>query len=102
MTIGHGNPIVVQSMCATKTTDVGATVAQAEALREAPFHVRDREGRPGRVSVSPSEPLCWYHQSQGGFCRPGDHPACLRCALVILTFEIGGPGFPGNGRETDR
>ena len=35
VTIGGGNPIVVQSMCATKTTDVDATVAQAEALREA-------------------------------------------------------------------
>jgi (E)-4-hydroxy-3-methylbut-2-enyl-diphosphate synthase len=35
VTIGGGNPIVVQSMCATKTTDVDATVAQAEALRGA-------------------------------------------------------------------
>ena len=35
VTIGGGNPIVVQSMCATKTTDVDATVAQAEALHAA-------------------------------------------------------------------
>ena len=35
VTIGGGNPIVVQSMCATKTTDVDATVAQAEALQGA-------------------------------------------------------------------
>lgn len=33
--IGAGNPIVVQSMCATKTRDIDATVAQAEALSEA-------------------------------------------------------------------
>ena len=32
VTIGGGNPIVVQSMCATKTTDVDATAAQANAL----------------------------------------------------------------------
>ncbi len=30
--IGAGNPIAVQSMCATKTADVDATVAQIEAL----------------------------------------------------------------------
>ncbi|MBI3097328.1 MAG: (E)-4-hydroxy-3-methylbut-2-enyl-diphosphate synthase [Planctomycetes bacterium] len=35
ITIGGGAPVAVQSMCATKTTDVDATVAQAEALREA-------------------------------------------------------------------
>jgi len=33
--IGGGHPIVVQSMCATKTEDVEATAAQAEALRAA-------------------------------------------------------------------
>jgi (E)-4-hydroxy-3-methylbut-2-enyl-diphosphate synthase len=32
VTIGDGNPIVVQSMCATKTTDVEATLAQVEQL----------------------------------------------------------------------
>ena len=32
ITIGSGHPIAVQSMCATKTSDVEATVAQAEAL----------------------------------------------------------------------
>jgi len=32
VTIGGGHPIVVQSMCATKTTDVDATVAQVESL----------------------------------------------------------------------
>ncbi len=35
LTIGAGNPIAVQSMCATKTTDVEATVDQAETLRRA-------------------------------------------------------------------
>jgi len=34
-TIGAGHPVVVQSMCATPTRDVDATVEQAEALREA-------------------------------------------------------------------
>jgi len=33
--IGDGNPIAVQSMTATKTQNVEATIAQAEALREA-------------------------------------------------------------------
>ncbi len=33
--VGDGNPIVVQSMCATHTRDVEATTAQAEALRAA-------------------------------------------------------------------
>ncbi len=35
ITIGAGSPIAVQSMCATKTTDVSATVAQIEALQRA-------------------------------------------------------------------
>ncbi len=35
VTIGDGHPIVVQSMCATKTTDVDATVEQVEALAAA-------------------------------------------------------------------
>ena len=35
VTIGGGNPIVVQSMCATKTADVEATVAQVNQLAEA-------------------------------------------------------------------
>ncbi len=35
ITIGAGAPIAVQSMCATKTRDIDATVAQAEQLREA-------------------------------------------------------------------
>ena len=35
VTIGGGSPIVVQSMCATKTTDVEATAAQANMLAEA-------------------------------------------------------------------
>ena len=34
VTLGNGNPIAVQSMTATKTQNVDATVAQAEALRE--------------------------------------------------------------------
>ena len=33
--VGGGNPIVVQSMCATPTRHVAATAEQAEALREA-------------------------------------------------------------------
>ena len=35
LTIGGGSPIVVQSMCATKTADVEATAAQTDALAEA-------------------------------------------------------------------
>ena len=35
VTIGGGNPIVVQSMCATKTADVEATVAQVNQLAAA-------------------------------------------------------------------
>lgn len=33
--IGAGHPIVIQSMCATKTADAEATAAQAEALKRA-------------------------------------------------------------------
>lgn len=33
--IGGGHPILIQSMCATHTQDIDATVAQAESLREA-------------------------------------------------------------------
>jgi (E)-4-hydroxy-3-methylbut-2-enyl-diphosphate synthase len=33
--IGGGHPVVVQSMCATRTQDVDATVEQAEAIRAA-------------------------------------------------------------------
>ena len=32
VTIGGGHPVVVQSMCATRTSDVAATVAQVENL----------------------------------------------------------------------
>jgi (E)-4-hydroxy-3-methylbut-2-enyl-diphosphate synthase len=35
VTIGSGNPIVVQSMCATKTADVEATAAQVDQLADA-------------------------------------------------------------------
>jgi (E)-4-hydroxy-3-methylbut-2-enyl-diphosphate synthase len=35
VTVGGGNPVVVQSMCATKTSDVEATVAQIDALAAA-------------------------------------------------------------------
>ncbi len=35
VTIGGGHPIVVQSMCATKTTDIEATVAQIDQLAAA-------------------------------------------------------------------
>ncbi len=35
ITIGAGHPIAVQSMCATHTTDVDATVAQINDLHEA-------------------------------------------------------------------
>jgi len=34
-TLGSGHPVAVQSMCATRTQDVDATVEQAEAIREA-------------------------------------------------------------------
>jgi len=33
--IGGGHPVAVQSMCATKTQDIDATVEQAEAIRKA-------------------------------------------------------------------
>ena len=33
--VGGGEPVAVQSMCATPTREVAATAAQAEALREA-------------------------------------------------------------------
>jgi len=35
VTLGNGHPVVIQSMCATKTTDIQATAAQAERLRRA-------------------------------------------------------------------
>ena len=35
ITIGSGHPVAVQSMCATRTQDVAATVEQAEAIRGA-------------------------------------------------------------------
>jgi (E)-4-hydroxy-3-methylbut-2-enyl-diphosphate synthase len=35
VTLGAGHPVVVQSMCATRTQDVDATVEQAEAIRRA-------------------------------------------------------------------
>jgi (E)-4-hydroxy-3-methylbut-2-enyl-diphosphate synthase len=35
VTLGAGHPVAVQSMCATRTQDVDATVAQAEAIRRA-------------------------------------------------------------------
>ncbi len=35
VTIGHGHPIAVQSMCATKTTDVPATLQQLRSLQQA-------------------------------------------------------------------
>ncbi len=35
VSLGAGHPIAVQSMCATRTQDVDATVAQAEAIRAA-------------------------------------------------------------------
>lgn len=33
--LGAGSPVIVQSMCATKTTDIDATVAQVHQLQEA-------------------------------------------------------------------
>ena len=35
VTLGAGHPVAVQSMCATRTRDVDATVEQAEAIRKA-------------------------------------------------------------------
>jgi len=39
ISIGGGHPVVVQSMCATRTQDVDATVEQAEAIRMAGGHL---------------------------------------------------------------
>jgi len=39
ITIGGGHPVVVQSMCATRTQDIDATVEQAEAIRAAGGHL---------------------------------------------------------------
>ena len=39
VTLGGGHPVAVQSMCATHTQDVDATVAQAEAIRQAGGHI---------------------------------------------------------------
>ena len=35
MSLGSGHPVAVQSMCATRTQDVDATVEQAESIRRA-------------------------------------------------------------------
>jgi len=35
VSLGAGHPVAVQSMCATRTQDVDATVEQAEAIRKA-------------------------------------------------------------------
>src|SRR5256712_11444586 len=35
VTVGGGHPVAVQSMCATRTQDIDATVEQAEAIRKA-------------------------------------------------------------------
>lgn len=35
LTIGHGHPIAVQSMCATPTTDIDATLVQLRSLEDA-------------------------------------------------------------------
>ena len=35
VTIGGGHPVAVQSMCATRTQDIDATVEQAESIRKA-------------------------------------------------------------------
>src|SRR2546425_13064161 len=35
VTLGGGHPLGVQSMCATRTQDIDATVEQAEAIRKA-------------------------------------------------------------------
>src|SRR5574341_2110359 len=35
VTLGAGHPVAVQSMCATRTQDVDATVEQAESMRRA-------------------------------------------------------------------
>src|SRR5512138_197908 len=35
VTLGGGHPVAVQSMCATRTQEVDATVEQAEAIRAA-------------------------------------------------------------------
>ncbi|HEY7514738.1 MAG TPA: flavodoxin-dependent (E)-4-hydroxy-3-methylbut-2-enyl-diphosphate synthase, partial [Vicinamibacteria bacterium] len=35
ISLGSGHPVAVQSMCATRTQDVDATVEQAESIRKA-------------------------------------------------------------------
>src|SRR2546425_10805953 len=35
VSLGAGHPVAVQSMCATRTQDIDATVEQAEAIRKA-------------------------------------------------------------------
>jgi len=39
VTLGAQHPVAVQSMCATRTQDVDATVEQAEAIRQAGGHI---------------------------------------------------------------
>src|ERR1043165_7355309 len=50
--IGAAHPIAVQSMCATRTQDVDATVEQAEAIRQAGGDlVRVAVDNPGDVQA---------------------------------------------------
>lgn len=52
VTLGAGHPIAVQSMCATRTQDVDATVEQAEAIRRAGGDVvRVAVDTPGDVAA---------------------------------------------------
>ena len=60
ITIGGGQPIAVQSMCATKTADVEATAAQCNDLAEAGagivrIAVDSRERRPGPGRNPPAD-----------------------------------------------
>src|SRR5256712_12831492 len=48
VTVGGGHPVAVQSMCATRTQDVDATVEQAEAIRKAGGDVVRVAGRTGQ------------------------------------------------------
>ena len=50
VTLGGGHPVAVQSMCATRTQDVDATVEQAEAIHAAGAGVV-------RVAVDNPEPV---------------------------------------------
>ena len=64
VSLGSGHPVAVQSMCATRTQDVDATVEQAEAIRQAGGALvrvavdspKDVEASPSRAPADEGEP----------------------------------------------